>query len=125
MPTAEGFVDGVSTTGLRAVFALEGEELLVTFSSSINPAIKKFRCSDATLDYSNRDDLYSSRDWAGHIGWDKILIKFSRGITISGTLDMPVHPASHVLGAGTWSHKFRQQRDTLPPRQMRVSLVNS
>lgn len=43
------------------------------------------------------------RDYSGQIGPDNITLNIKNGPKITGSLDMPINPASTVSGSGTWA----------------------
>jgi hypothetical protein len=100
MPTAAGFVK--ATSGTKAIASFSIDDLQYTFSCNIEPNVQPFQSHSAMLTYSDMGDLTAARDWNGQVGSSKVKMNISNGPSIEGSLDMPVSPASVVVGTGVW-----------------------
>jgi hypothetical protein len=101
MPTAVGFVKAISGTKAMASFIID--DIQYTFSCNIDPNVQPFQSYNAVLTYSDMRDLTAARDWNGQVGSSKVKMNISNGPSIEGSLDMPVSPASVVVGTGVWT----------------------
>ena len=62
---------------IRAAFDID-DDLQVNFSGHFNPAIEKFECTNARLEYSHINQLTTSRGWIGIIGRDTISLNIDK-----------------------------------------------
>ncbi|KAF5330329.1 hypothetical protein D9619_005166 [Psilocybe cf. subviscida] len=93
-----GFIRS-STSGARFLgsFIANNQSYLVagSFSSSVPP----FKSSAAQLRFDDAESLSGTKQLDGVVGSDKIKLTIGDGATITGKLDVPIHPASSVVGA--------------------------
>ncbi|KAL7758895.1 hypothetical protein ACKLNR_011322 [Fusarium oxysporum f. sp. zingiberi] len=74
------------------------------FSGNVNPPTQPFQSNSATLEYNSVESLGGFQQFTGIIGsGNEVSFTFSDGTAIKGPLDIPVNPASHVSGTGSWS----------------------
>lgn len=101
MPTAPGTLIRNSASRITALFIID--DLQYSFSATVSPSIQPFTSQTATVEYSNPDDLTSTRSYSGNIGTDTFKLTLHNGPTLKGQLNPPgVFPASTVDGTGVW-----------------------
>jgi hypothetical protein len=101
MSTAPGTLIRNNANRITALFVID--DLQYSYSAIVSPSIQPFTSQTATVEYSDVDDLTSTRAYNGKIGTNTFQLTIDNGPTIKGNLDLPgVDPASSVNGTGAW-----------------------
>ncbi|KAF5583919.1 hypothetical protein FPANT_8030 [Fusarium pseudoanthophilum] len=102
MPSAHGSIQSTQPDKFTATFDIDGS--FYVFSGNINPPTQTFESQAAILEYNSIESLEGSQQFTGTIGSrDEASFTFNDGTVIKAPLDIPVNPASHVGGTGTWA----------------------
>ncbi|KAF5535176.1 hypothetical protein FNAPI_12145 [Fusarium napiforme] len=102
MSSAQGSIQSTQPGKFIATFNIDGS--LYLFSGNVIPPTQPFGSQAATLEYNSVESLDGSQQFTGTIGSrDEALFRFDDGTVIKGPLDIPVNPASHVNGTGSWA----------------------
>ena len=96
-----GFIE--CADGRTYIASFEIDDMPYHFTGNFWPAVPRFTCMNASLEYEDLLQLNSRRLWRGTIGTERILFTLQNGPRIQGTLDWPVHPANPVAGMGFWA----------------------
>ncbi|KAF9535159.1 hypothetical protein CPB83DRAFT_233828 [Crepidotus variabilis] len=106
MPTSDGYIKTTSSgSKFMAVFTINDTNY--TFSGPLGGSSQPWNCNNASVTYKSRQkDLTSSRTFEGHVGPRKVRFQLENDVTITGTLDMPIHPPNSVSGTGSWTSNF-------------------
>ncbi|KAI1656982.1 hypothetical protein F4813DRAFT_397225 [Daldinia decipiens] len=103
MPTASGFIKSLSG-GSKFTSTFVIDDIQYHFSGNINPTTPEFESNNATLEYTNKQQLTAQRQIEeGKVGTNNISLSLKNGPTIEGILNSPIHPAVRVSGTGTWA----------------------
>ncbi|KAF9535158.1 hypothetical protein CPB83DRAFT_889072 [Crepidotus variabilis] len=107
MPTSDGYIKTTSSgSRFMAVFTIN--DTAYTFSGPLGGSSQPWICTNASVTYNDvRKDLTSSRPFEGHVGPKKVKFQLDNEVTITGTLDMPIHPPNSVSGTGSWTSNFQ------------------
>lgn len=101
MSTAKGTFVRNSSNRLTATFVVDG--IQITFNATVSPAVQAFTSNNATLNYTEMDQLTSTRRYSGIIGTDTFKLTLDNGPVMEGQLNPPgLSPANSVSGSGAW-----------------------
>ena len=100
--TANGWIKSAHS-GTKFVAAFTIHEILYNFTGDLSPSVPDFSANVATLKYDNVGELTTTREFSGQVGITHIILNIVNSPVISGTLDLPISPASTVSGSGTWT----------------------
>ncbi|KAM0548857.1 hypothetical protein ACHAPJ_009713 [Fusarium lateritium] len=101
MPTARGTATRISANRITLQFVVD--DIQVTFTGTISPAIQPFSANVANLTYDSLEDLTSTHSYSGRIGPQTFKLDFNNGVKAEGNLEVPgISPASTVDGTGAW-----------------------
>jgi len=103
LQTAKGFINSVPGASGRFAAGFMINKLLYGFSGNLGSGVPEFASYNATLTYEDQGDLTTTRFFWGTVGRDDISFAVENGPVISGRLNMPVSPASSVVGTGVWA----------------------
>ncbi|KAH9479064.1 hypothetical protein JR316_0007641 [Psilocybe cubensis] len=101
--TAQGRVTGTSGTRFTATFVLPDTGMQVNFLGNFSSSIQTFNCSNATLTYTDNNQITATRQFDGQLGTNNLKLTLMNGPVIEGVLDMPISPPSSVAGSGVWA----------------------
>ncbi|KAF5310973.1 hypothetical protein D9619_007963 [Psilocybe cf. subviscida] len=101
MSSANGTIQSMPGGQFTATFQID--ETVFRFSGSLMPSTSGFTCRTATLAYTDKQSLTSTRSFSGIVGPNNVDLTIANGPKITGSLDMPVIPACAVMGSGRWS----------------------
>jgi len=99
MPNARGFIKS-DNNRLVGTFDIDG--ILHHISVAIKPLSQEFKCSNATLTYSNVVKLVEQGIWSDTIGKTDLRMVRGEDATITGPLDAPRMASVCVRGVGRW-----------------------
>ncbi|KAF9203489.1 hypothetical protein BGZ49_006373 [Haplosporangium sp. Z 27] len=99
--TAHGFVRS-EAGGSKFTSGFAIDNIGYHFTGHLIPAVQDFSSSVAELEYDSLEQLTSLRTFEGKLEGMEIFLRISNGPTISGSLDVPIHPELSVNGSGTW-----------------------
>lgn len=103
--TANGWIKSAHS-GTKFVAAFTIHEILYNFTGDLSPSVPDFSANVATLKYDNVGELTTTREFSGQVGITHIILNIVNSPVISGTLDLPISPASTVSGSGTWTQNW-------------------
>ncbi|KAL4252792.1 hypothetical protein ABKN59_005393 [Abortiporus biennis] len=103
MTIVAGTLIRLTSNRLKAVFIIENVPM--TFTANVSPAIQPFVTYAVVLTFNNVNELTSRRSYNGRIGVGTLKLTLSNGPVIEGFIVNPpgVTPASNVNGTGTWN----------------------
>jgi hypothetical protein len=93
-----GFIRS-STSGARFLGSFIANKQSYLIAGSFSSSVPPFKSSAATLRFDNAESLSGTKPLDGVVGGEKIRLTIGEGATIEGRLDVPIHPASSVVGA--------------------------
>ncbi|KAF5330946.1 hypothetical protein D9619_005176 [Psilocybe cf. subviscida] len=96
--TGTGFIRS-STSGARFLGNFSVNDQSYTLAGSFASSVPPFRSSTATLRFDTAESLSGTKELDGVIGSARIKLSIGDNIVIEGQLDIPIHPASSVVGA--------------------------
>ncbi|MEU7429012.1 hypothetical protein [Streptomyces sp. NPDC040750] len=105
MSVANGTFSNNGHDGVTGKFSIDQE--VFKFTGWVHPSVDDFTSSEATLTYSDENDLTGDQAYKGVMGREDFEIKFENGVVLTGKLATPGFVGGPAInGVAKWAARF-------------------